>query len=144
MANATVTALVLCGVPNAGVYFNSNSHAERISAEVLDDNLRTCMDKSIASLEDDWKTFSSLTVNQGQIRLRPGVKKNIRALTHWARDEIRMGRDPNNTPFPIGQVADLIQRQTTYDRWEKKASDMTKIAKPKQFGEKVKWMDWKD
>ena len=133
MSNATVTSLELCGISNAGVIFNGNTQTERISAEVFDNDLRTCMDKSIASLEDNWETFSSFTINQGQIRLRPGVKKSIRALNQWARDEISMERNPNDTAFPIVRVADLIQRNTTHDKWVKKSFDMTKVVKPNQF-----------
>ena len=66
------------------------------------------MDKTVSELESDWKTYARLTAAQGQIRLRPATKKSIKALLQWTRDEIRMGRNPADTVFPINEVSNLI------------------------------------
>ena len=143
MAHTVADALVICGVDNAQ-YFNGNTNAERISSEVFSDLFVTCMDMTNVELDDDWKTYAGLTVNQGQIRLRPGTKKNIRAFVQWTRDEIRLGRDPAATPFPVGNTQELLQRYITHSQWLKKMSDKAVTAKPKPFEEKTKWNDWKD
>ena len=51
--------------------FNGQSSAQRLAEDVFDDNFLTCMDKSQADIEADFKSLSSLTVAQGQIRILP-------------------------------------------------------------------------
>ena len=136
-------ALTLCGVDDA-LLFEGETQAQRISNEVFDDDFVSCLDKTFSDLEDDWKTYSSLTVAQGQIRLRPGTKKNIKALVQWAGDEIRLARDPSSTAFPVGNVPVLLRRYHTHKNWADKADEKAKTAKPKQFSSKVKWEDWRD
>ena len=144
MANTVIDALALCGVPNGNVLYDGRNAATRISSDVFGDDFTTCMDLSFEDLDNDWKSYSSLTVAQGQIRLQPNVKKNIRALVQWARDKIRTGQDPTDEPFPVGDAVDLIQRYNTHKLWVGKASDKAKTSKPKQFTDQVKWIDWKD
>ena len=97
-------AIVACGVDNA-TRFNGNTAAERIATDIFDDDFSTCMDKELKELEEDLKSYSTLTANQGQIRLQPGFKKKIRAFIQWSRDKIRMGRShllshsPSTTPL---------------------------------------------
>ena len=77
------SALIMCGVNRDNiVLFDGNNAAQRIVNEVFDNDLTSCVNKSNSDLENDWKTYSQLTVAQGQIRLRPATKKNIRALVH--------------------------------------------------------------
>ena len=74
-------ALIACNVNvDTNVIFNGSTAAQRIATEVFDDDFTSCVDKENSDLEADWKTYSQLTVAQGQIRLRPATKKNIRAL----------------------------------------------------------------
>ena len=104
------------------------------------------MDKSFQELEDNFKTYSGLTLAQGQIRVRPGTKNNIRPLMQWVRDKVRTGNDPTQYVFVAGvNTALLIKRYHTHQAWLSKATEKAnKTAKPKQFTDKVKWMDWKD
>ena len=138
-------ALEACGIDNGAEFghFNEQTHVQRIAEDVFDGDFTSCMDKKESELEDDWKAYAQLTVAQGQIRLRPAMKKNVKALIQWVRDEIRMGRDPADSAFPVNQAAQLIKRYTTHEQWIKKASDKDTTALPKQFKGDSKWLDWK-
>jgi hypothetical protein len=92
-------ALIACGVNNE-VLFLEETQAQRIADDVLDNLFSTCMDITFKEVDDHFKTYSDLTMAQGQIRLRPGIFKNIEAFVQWARDELRLGSDPNLSTFP--------------------------------------------
>ena len=77
------------------------TQAECIADDVFDNLFTTCMDITFKELDDHFKTYSELTVAQGQIRLRPGTRKNIKAFVQWTRDEICLGRNPGAIPFPV-------------------------------------------
>ncbi len=67
------------------------------------------------SLSKSWMITFKCTLTCPRLRvrsafLRPGIRKNINAFVQWTRDKLRLGRDPNLTPFPVGQVGDLIRR----------------------------------
>ena len=94
--------------------FNGSNAAERISSEVFSDSFNTCLDITLSNLEDIWKTYSGLTINQGQIRLRPGTKVNIEALVQWDRDRIRLNEDPTATPFSVGDRIGQIKMYNTH------------------------------
>ena len=102
-------AIILCEVNDATV-FNGATKAERIVDDVFDDDFQSCMDKKIKELDEDLKSYSALTIGNGQIRLTPGNKRNIRGLMQWCRDKIRVGSNPGITPFPIIEVPNLIRR----------------------------------
>ena len=144
MASTVTDGLALCGVPNRNVLFQGRNAATRIASDDFGDDFVTCMDITFEDLDNDWKTYSSLTVAQGQIRLQPNVKKNICAFVQWCRDRIRTGNDPADDPFPVNEATQLIQRHSTHKLWTSKSSDKAKTCKPKQFTDKVKWLDWKD
>ena len=70
----TVTqAMIACGV-NPDDQFGGRSAPERIAADLFNDNYLTCMDKTFEELDTEFKAYSELTQNQGQIRLLPGIK----------------------------------------------------------------------
>ena len=54
--------------------FNGQSSAERLAEDIFDNDFVSCMDKSQADVEADFKSFSSLTLLQGQIRILPRIK----------------------------------------------------------------------
>ena len=76
---------------------------------LLSNDFATVMDKTIEDSRADFKSYSELTQNQGQIRLEPNVKRNIQAFIQWTRDEIRMGKDPTLSPFPVSDTPRLIK-----------------------------------
>ena len=78
--NTLEQILLTCGVPNDGVLFNGATKANRIANEVFNDDFNSCMDISHEDFDSECKTYSGLTVVQGQIRLTPGTKRNIKAI----------------------------------------------------------------
>jgi hypothetical protein len=90
----------------------------------------------------EFKTHSDLTANQGQIRLLPGTKRNIKAFIQWARDERCLGRDPSTQAFPIADAANLIRRHKTHKQFVKKSKNLSDAAKPEKFKTETKWTDW--
>ena len=133
--------MVSSGV-NATDNFQGRSSAQRIAAGIFEDDFTTSMDKTYKDFDDDLKTFSTLTVAQGQIRLLPGVKKRIKAFIQSVRDQIRLGRDPANRVFPVADAASLMRRYTTHDKYIKKSATLTDATKPVMFTNEVKWNDW--
>jgi hypothetical protein len=71
------------------------------------------------------------------------TRKNIKAFVQWTRDELRLGRDPTLTPFPVAQVADLIRRYKTHEKYLTDSKTLSEAAKPEKFKESTKWEDWK-
>ena len=63
-------AIIECGVINS-IFFKGSTTVERITFEVFDDDFHSCMDKTINELDEDLKSYSALTVNNGQIRITP-------------------------------------------------------------------------
>jgi hypothetical protein len=87
-------AMILCGLDN-NTTFNGATACQRIAADVFDNDFNSCMDKTLSELDEDFKTYAGLTVNQGQIRVRVQQKKNIRAFMQWCKDKLRVGEDPS-------------------------------------------------
>jgi hypothetical protein len=83
--------------------------------------------------DEHFKTYSDLTAAQGQIRIRPRTRKNIKAFVHWTQDEIRLGRDPSLTPFPVAQVGKLIWRYKTHEKFQNDSKTLSEAAKPDKF-----------
>ena len=90
--------------------FEEKTQAERLASDLFSDDFHTCMDKTHGELDSDFKTYSDLTQAQGQIRITPGVKKNIKALVQWARDEYRLGRNPEFGRFSQADTQVLMKR----------------------------------
>ena len=76
---------------------------------MFDDDLLSCMDKSYEEIEADIKSYSTLTIVQGQTRLQPGTKRSIKAIVQWVRGQIRTNVDPAVGPLPILDVALLTR-----------------------------------
>jgi hypothetical protein len=100
--------MVACGV-NDTDNFDGDTPAVRMATDLFGDDFATCMDKSFAELDGEFKTYSDLTQNQGQTRLLPGTKRNIRAFIQWTRYERRLGRDTSLVPFPVAEAPNLLR-----------------------------------
>ena len=135
-------ALIACGVDNVALFLEE-TQAQRIADDIFDGTFTSCMDITFKELDEHFKTYSDLTVAQGQIRIRPGTRKNIKAFVQWTRDEICLGRDPSVTPFPVDQVGDLIRRYKTHEKFQTDSKTLAEAAKPEKFSEGMKWDDWK-
>jgi len=134
-------ALAACGV-NDATLFDNETAAERLAEDMFDDSFESCKDKTDDELDGDFKTYSALTATQGQIRLLPGTKRAIKAFLQWTKDELRMGRDPTSTAFPIGEVANLTRRAKTHLKFVYKSKTLSETARPVRFTEKIRWIDW--
>ena len=134
-------ALVACGVDNISL-FNGNSPAWRLSNELFSDDFESCLDKTQQELDEDLKSYSTLTQTQGQIRILPGCRKNIKAFIQWSKDQLRTGVLPSTVPFPMGHVTDLLRRSRSHELFIKKSTMISDTAKPNRFSDKLKWEDW--
>ncbi|KAI2505808.1 hypothetical protein MHU86_8670 [Fragilaria crotonensis] len=139
-AFTVVDALIACGVNN-NVLFMEQTQAQRIASDIFDNTFTSCMDVTFRELDEHFKTYFDLTAAQGQIRLNPGIRKNIKALVQWVRDEIRLGRDPTDTAFPIERVTDLIRRYHTHEKFKNDSKTLAEAAKPEKFKEATRWED---
>ncbi|CAJ1927075.1 unnamed protein product, partial [Cylindrotheca closterium] len=74
--------MVICGIDNVTL-FQGRTQAERIAYKIFSDDFTTTMDSTIDELNEEFKTLAGLTIAQGQIRLMPAIKKNIRAFIQW-------------------------------------------------------------
>lgn len=133
--------MVICGINNVTL-FQGRTQAERIAYEIFSDDFSTTMDSSIDELNEEFKTLAGLTIAQGQIRLMPAIKKNIRAFIQWCRDEIRMGRDPATVQFPVVDTAKLLRRMKTHEQYVYGSKLMSQQALPQDFTNDVQWEDW--
>ena len=126
MAAVTFTvreAIAACDVDDI-TQWNGNTSAERIATDIFDDDFHSCMDITIQDIENDYKTYASLTAAQGQIRLRPNMKKQIKALVQWSRDMIRTGQDPTLERFPVENTARLIRRYKDHESYVKRSENI--------------------
>jgi hypothetical protein len=77
-----VDAMVACGVEHDALFMDE-MQAQPLANDISDDRFDSCLDINFKELDDHFKTYSDLTVAQGQIRIRPGTRKNIKAFVQW-------------------------------------------------------------
>ena len=137
-----VDAMVACGLDH-DVLFQDETQAQRLATDIFGNQFTACLDVTFKELDEHFKTYTDLTAAQGRIQTRPGVRKNIKAFVQWTRDELRLGREPALAPFPVAQVADLIRRYKTHEKYLSDSKTLSEAAKPEKFKESTKWEDWK-
>ena len=73
--NTITSALTLCGVlvDTDGIIFDGSNASERIENSVFNDNFNTCICLKLCNLEKHLKTYSSINVAEGRIRLIPST-----------------------------------------------------------------------
>ena len=96
------------------------------------------MDKTVKELDDNLKSYSTITAANSQIRLNPGQKKNVKPFIQWTRDQYRLGLDPVLTLLPVVNVAEYIKRYKYNGAYIMKESTLTDTAKPEQLMDKIK------
>ena len=94
----------------ANIIVDISNAAQKIDAEVFNTNFTTCLDIEFSEIEDSWKTYSSLTVADGCIRLQLITKVNIQAFIQWTLGRIRMDEYPTAVHFNVIYRTDLIER----------------------------------
>ena len=134
--------LIACGVPNDHVLFEGATKANRIAMEIFDGDLNACLNISFADFESECKTLSTLTVAQGQIRLTPSTKRNIKALIQWSRDKIITGGNPNTQAFLVADAMKYVARYKSHQKFLDRAKTLSEAAKPEKLTETTKWVDW--
>ena len=137
-----VDAMVTCGLDHDAV-FQEETQAQRLASDIFGNQFSACLDVTFKELDEHFKTYGDFTAAQGRIQIRVGARKNIKAFVQWTRDELRLGRNPAMTPFPIAQVADLIRRYKTHEKYLTDSKTLSDAAKPDKFKESTKWEDWK-
>ena len=115
-ALTVIDGMIQCGVDNVAL-FKGSTQATRIGTEVFDNDFQSCLDKSFEEIDEDFKTYSNLTQQNGQIRLDPGTKRNIRAFVQWVRDLLRVGENPSLTVFPVANATLYIRRYKTHEKF---------------------------
>ena len=135
--------MIACGVPDDNFIFNGHTKPERIALELFNDDFRTCMDLTHKNIDEECKTLSALTVNQGQIRLTPATKRNLKAFIQWTRDIIIMGGDPATTIFPVNDATLYLRRYKLQEQYIEKSKTIGENAKPDKLSETTKWIDWR-
>ena len=133
-------AMFDCSITDAKS-FDGDTKTSRIATEIFDDDFTPCMDKTYVELDDDLKSYSTLTAAHGQIRLTPGHKKNIKALIQWTRYHVHLGIDPITVIFPVANTLDLFKRYKHDDAYVNKSKKITDTAKPENFTYKLKWIE---
>ena len=136
-----VDAMIACGVDHEFLFLDE-TQAQRLASDIFGDQFATCLDVHFKELDDHFKTYSDLTLAQGQIRVRPGTRKNIKDC-QWTRDELRLGRDLATRPFPFERVSDLIRRYKTHEKFLLDSKTLSEASKPDKLKESTKWEDWK-
>ena len=66
-----------CGITDA-VLFDGDTKTSRIATDLFDDDFTSGMDTTYVELDDDLKSYSTLTTAHGQIRLTPGHRNTLR------------------------------------------------------------------
>ena len=139
--NTLEDLLTACGVPNDGL-FNGATNANRIAHDIFNNDFNSCMDVTFDDFDQECKTYSSLTINQGQIRLRPGTKNNIKAMMQWCREKLLIGEDPAMIIYPNNDQLGLIRRYKQHQQFKDKSKTISDLAKPEKLKDDTKWIDW--
>eukprot|EP00978_Attheya_sp_CCMP212_P018785 scaffold51871_cov72-Attheya_sp.AAC.3 len=134
-------AMTVCGINDVDL-FDGDTAAARMAFDMFNNLFHSCMDKTFDEVDQDFKSYSSLTVAQGQIRLSSGIRTRVKVFIQWTRDELRLRRNPSNAHFPAQMTADYIRRYKTHLKFSRDQTTMADAAKPMKFEDPMKWSDW--
>ena len=110
IVHTVLDALVLRGA-NDVVLFQGHLSAAHLVTYIFMDTYKSMADKMFAEWDADFKSYSDVTALQGQIRLLPRVKRNIKSFIQWVQDQFYMGLNHQDTTFPIADVTALLRGQ---------------------------------
>ena len=139
--NTIVDSLDFCEVPLAPLYAGADQRT-RIAGQIFMDSYDTCLSLTIEDVKDSLTSFAKLTAANGRIVLQPGIKRNIIAFVQWTRTELRSGRNPVLTPFPIANVVALHNNLKICSNFSKQSELLAVQVKPRKFTAEVDWRDW--
>ena len=126
--------MVLCGLNNE-VQFQGMTPEERFATGIFRNSFHICFDKTMEEVNNDIKQYGSLTQNQGQIRISPGIRQMICSLIQWSRDLIRPGSESSLVPFLVYKVANLLRNYKSHKAYIEKSENVSDAAKPTKFRE---------
>ena len=129
-------AMIACSIDKV-MMFDGSPTTTRISTDLFDDDFTACMDKTYEGLDDDLKGYSIFTQAQGQIRLTPGTKKNLKAFVQWTRDRIRLGQDPAGIAFPPEDAIAPLRLYKSHVQFVTKSKTLSTTAVPENFTSKI-------
>jgi hypothetical protein len=132
-------AMVACGVNDIAL-FDGLTAARRVIPIYSETILQPTWTK--VELDSEFKTYSDLSQNQGQVRLLPGTKHTIRAFIQCVRDERHLGQDPSSAAFPVAEAPNLLRRYKTHAQHKKKSVTLYDADKPAKFTSETKLNDW--
>lgn len=138
-AAAAVAATVLDGITNCGV---AAALAQRVATDLFSDSFEMVKDKTVKELDEDLKAYADLPANGGRIRFAPAIRTALKAFIYWVQHEYRMSRDPTDMAFPAGDIANIMKRARTQQRFIENKKLMADAAKPKEFTAETKWSEW--
>ena len=133
--------MFVCGI-NIPTLCQGDSQDDRVSGELFDYELITCMDETVKELDNDLKSYSALAAANGQIRLNPGHKRNVKVFVQWDRDQYRLGIDLDLTLLPFKNFSKYIKMYKYHESYINKASTLTDTDKPEQLTNNIKCIDW--
>ena len=76
IVNTVTDLLESVRIDNVG-QFNGLTNAQRVTADLFDDDFGSFIDKTETEIEADLKMYSALTIVNRKIRLQPGEKRSI-------------------------------------------------------------------
>ena len=74
-----------------------------------------------------------MTINQGQICLTPGTKKNIKALIQWCRETVIVDNNPVTMPFANNQQLIRMCRYKAHQQFKDKSKEISAVVKPEKL-----------
>ena len=141
--NHVLDAVRACGVPDVPAFMGQGP-AQRVASEIFEDDFTTCKNLTKEELNENFKSYSNLTIAGGRIVLNPLVKKRLHALLQWAIGLYRVGQDPNDQPFPVIHANAILEKSKELKKFKDKAKTITDAAKPATFTHKSDWQDWSE
>ena len=135
--NTVRDQLTICGVNNVNNW-HGQTQAQRIASDLFNDDHESARDMKFSDLTEDFKSYSALTVANGQICLSPGTKRNIRAFIQWCKHVFCLGGNPALTPFPVGTTPTLLRQEQSHLKFVKKSKTIVKSGKPTRFTTEMK------
>ena len=113
-----------------------------MARDMFNNDFASFIDKTHDKIDSHLKTYANLTIAQGNIRIKPGIKRGLKIVLQRVKDLIRTSLDPTIVPFPVFDVKLLMRRHKTHKNFTKKLASMTATTMPAPFTPSMKWSEW--
>ena len=97
---SVLDAMMACGL--------DEETAENVAEAIFMNVFKSCMSTSDSDMDKTFKSYASLTVAEGRIRLAPLAQKKIKAFNHWVQDKIRLGVEPSSMAFLVQEIVSIL------------------------------------